>query len=316
MKLIKPKFWDLKKPNILAYLLKPFTLILIINNFLLSLKKKNKYKGIKSICIGNIYVGGTGKTPSSIKIYKILQKLKYKTVIGKKKYRNLVDEIDVLKKYSKVISLNTRQKIFNSAIKNKNKVIIFDDGLQDDKVTYDLQILCFDTKNLIGNGNLLPSGPLREKINSVKKYDCVLLKDNIRNAKNFAHELIKINKDLKIFYTYTSIGNLKSFNNSKKYLVFSGIGNPGNFKDILKKNKFKIVKEMIFPDHFDYKPHDLRNIKKEAKKYNADIITTEKDFVKLSKEDQKQIQFIKVEINFINEKSFVKYLKSKINEKN
>ena len=129
MKLIKPKFWDLKKPNILAYLLKPFTLILIINNFLLSLKKKNKYKGIKSICIGNIYVGGTGKTPSSIKIYKILQKLKYKTVIGKKKYRNLVDEIDVLKKYSKVISLNTRQKIFNSAIKNKNKVIIFDDGL-------------------------------------------------------------------------------------------------------------------------------------------------------------------------------------------
>ena len=84
MKLIKPKFWDLKKPNILAYLLKPFTLILIINNFLLSLKKKNKYKGIKSICIGNIYVGGTGKTPSSIKIYKILQKLKYKTVIGKK----------------------------------------------------------------------------------------------------------------------------------------------------------------------------------------------------------------------------------------
>ena len=45
MILIKPKFWDLKKPNILAYLLKPFTLILIINNFLLSLKKKNKYKG-------------------------------------------------------------------------------------------------------------------------------------------------------------------------------------------------------------------------------------------------------------------------------
>ena len=179
-----------------------------------------------------------------------------------------------------------------------------------------MQILCFDTKNLIGNGNLLPSGPLREKINSVKKYDCVLLKDNISNAKNFAHELIKINKDLKIFYTYTSIGNLKNFNKSKKYLVFSGIGNPRNFNEILKKNKFRIVKEMIFPDHFDYKPQDLRNIKKEAKKYNADIITTEKDFVKLSKEDQKQIQFIKVEINFINEKSFVKYLKSKINEKN
>ena len=315
MKLIKPKFWDLKKPNVLAYLLLPFTIILIIKNFFLNLKKKKKYIKIKSICIGNIYVGGTGKTPSTIKIYKILQKLKYKTVIGKKKYKNQVDEIAVLKKYSKVISLNTRHEIFNLAINNKNKVIVFDDGLQDDKVTYDLQILCFDTKNLIGNGNLLPSGPLRENINSIKKYDCVLLKDNIKKAKNFAKKLVKIKKDLKIFYTFTSIVNLKNFNKSKKYLIFSGIGNPENFKKILKKNKFNIAKEIIFPDHYNYKSQDLKNIKKEAKKLNADIITTEKDFVKLSKKDQKQIKFVKVEINFINEKNFVKYLNSKINEK-
>ena len=315
MKLTKPKFWDLKKPNLLAYLLKPFTIILIINNIFLNFRKKNKYKKIKSICVGNIYVGGTGKTPSTIKIYKILQKLKYKTVVGKKKYEDQVDEIAILKKYSQVISLSARNEIFNAAINKKKELIIFDDGLQDDRVTYDIQILCFDTKNLIGNGNLLPSGPLRENINSVKKYDCVLFKDNITQAKNFAKKLIKINKKLKIFYTYTSIGNLKNFNKSKKYLIFSGIGNPMNFKEILRKNKFNIVKEMIFPDHYNYKSQDLKNIKKQAKKLNADIITTEKDFVKLSKRDQKKIKFMKIEINFINEKNFVKYLKLKINEK-
>ena len=170
MKIIKPKFWDFKKPNILAFLLLPFTAILIINNFFLNLKKKKKFKNIKSICVGNIYIGGTGKTPSSIKIFKILKQLKHKVVIGKKFYKDQIDEIKLLKKYSKVISLPSRTKIIEQAKKNKNQIIIFDDGLQDKELTYDLKIVCFDAKNLIGNGNLLPSGPLREKIQSLKKF--------------------------------------------------------------------------------------------------------------------------------------------------
>ncbi len=312
MKLIKPKFWDLKKPNVLAYLLLPFTIILIIKNFLLNLKKKKKYIKIKSICIGNIYVGGTGKTPSTIKIYKILQRLKYKTVIGKKKYKNQVDEIAVLKKYSKVISLNTRHKIFNLAINNKNKVIVFDDGLQDDKVTYDLQILCFDTKNLIGNGNLLPSGPLRENINSIKKYDCVLLKDNIKNAKNFAKKLVKINKDLKIFYTFTSIVNLKNFNKSKKYLIFSGIGNPENFKKILKKNKFNIAKEIIFPDHYNYKFSDIIKIMRIADNNHLKIVTTEKDYVKIKRFKKLKTKIADIDLQVDKYSNFKKFLLSNL----
>ena len=99
MKIIKPKFWDLNKPNLLAFLLLPFTTIIMINNFILNLKKKKKFEKIKSICVGNIYVGGTGKTPSSIKIFEILKKLKYRVVIGKKFYGDQIDEIKLLKKY-------------------------------------------------------------------------------------------------------------------------------------------------------------------------------------------------------------------------
>ena len=73
MKFKKPKFWDYKKPNFLSYLLLPFTLPLIINNFFLELKKKDvSHSNIKKICVGNIYVGGTGKTPLVMKIYQIL----------------------------------------------------------------------------------------------------------------------------------------------------------------------------------------------------------------------------------------------------
>ena len=73
MKLQKPNFWDYKKPNFLSYILLPFTLPLIINNLYLNLKKnKDNKQKIKKICIGNIYIGGTGKTPLTVKIFQIL----------------------------------------------------------------------------------------------------------------------------------------------------------------------------------------------------------------------------------------------------
>ena len=63
MQFKKPKFWNFKKPNFLAKILLPFTIVLILNNFILNLKRKTKLTQIKSICVGNIYLGGTGKTP-------------------------------------------------------------------------------------------------------------------------------------------------------------------------------------------------------------------------------------------------------------
>ena len=74
MKLTKPKFWDQKKPNLTAYLLFPFTIFIRLNNFFLKIKSKKIYKEIKTICVGNIYLGGTGKTPHSFKNLSITEK--------------------------------------------------------------------------------------------------------------------------------------------------------------------------------------------------------------------------------------------------
>ena len=82
MKLKKPKFWDYQHPNLLSYVLLPLTFPIIINNFFLNLKKHTKKKNKpKKICIGNIYIGGTAKTPLTIKIYHILNKLNIKTAL-------------------------------------------------------------------------------------------------------------------------------------------------------------------------------------------------------------------------------------------
>ena len=78
MKLNKPKFWDYKKLNFLGILLLPLTFPIIINNFILKIRTKKKSSKIKSICVGNIYIGGTGKTPLTIELYKIFHKLNCK----------------------------------------------------------------------------------------------------------------------------------------------------------------------------------------------------------------------------------------------
>ena len=71
----KPKFWDLSKPNFLSYLFFPLTFFIRINNYLLNQANPRKNKLIKTICIGNIYLGGTGKTPTVIKVYDIAKRL-------------------------------------------------------------------------------------------------------------------------------------------------------------------------------------------------------------------------------------------------
>ena len=310
MNIKKPKFWDFKKPNLISYLLIPFTIPLLINNFFLN-KKNKKIKEIKSICVGNIYIGGTGKTPSTIRLYEILRKIEPQICTGKKFYSNHEDEKIILEKKTNLICEDNREKIIQIAIKKKQKIIIFDDGLQDKKLDFDLKFVCFEAENWIGNGKLIPAGPLREKISSLKKYDAVFLKDSELN--NNVQEIIKnYNQNIEVFHTSYQIKNFRNFDLSKKFLVFSGIGNPKNFMNTLNKNNFKIIDQIIFSDHYNYKQEDINFIKNRAKKINAEIITTEKDFVKISKFDNENINFLEIELKIENEKKLINFIKNKI----
>ena len=310
MNIKKPKFWDFKKPNLISYLLIPFTIPLLINNFFLN-KKNKKIKEIKSICVGNIYIGGTGKTPSTIKLYEILRKIEPQICTGKKFYSNHEDEKIILEKKTNLICEDNREKIIQIAIKKKQKIIIFDDGLQDKKLDFDLKFVCFEAENWIGNGKLIPAGPLREKISSLKKYDAVFLKDSELN-KNVQEIIKNYNQNIEVFHTSYQIKNFRSFDLSKKFLVFSGIGNPKNFMNTLNKNNFKIIDQIIFSDHYNYKQEDIDFIKNRAKKINAEIITTEKDFVKISKFDNENINFLEIELKIENEKKLINFIKNKI----
>ena len=316
MYLKKPSFWD-KQISILSYLLLPFTIFVTLNNFLNSKKKKYLSKKLKTICVGNIYVGGTGKTPTTIKLYDLIKKIKNAST-AKKYYLNQQDEEILLKRKTKFLTASSRKSILKLAEKKNIEVLIFDDGLQDNQIDYNFKFVCFDGDLGIGNGLLLPAGPLRETINSLKKYDVVFIKkgNNLNNLNNLIKLIEKHNKRIKIFITDYKVSKFSKFNRSKKYLIYSGIGNPHSFAKILKQNKVKIVDKIIFPDHHSYSNKDFNFILNKAKQNNAEIITTEKDYVKVPKELQKKIKFLKVNLIIYNEKKLIKFLKLNLNDKN
>jgi len=307
MRLIKPKFWQTK--NFISFILYPLSLVTYLINVSKILFIKKKF-AIKTICIGNVFVGGTGKTSLAIEIDELLNK-KFKTIFIKKKYKNQLDEINLLRNKGKIISSNNRENALLTASKKKYEVAILDDGLQQKNINYDLKIVCFNSENALGNEFMLPAGPLRENISAIKKYDLIFINGERKNYKLLS-KLKSINKKSRIFEGKYKPLNLKNFNLKKKYLMFCGIGNPHEFEKTLLKYKFDICEKIIFPDHHKLTKIELNELKDKAKKENFTIVTTEKDFFRLSKIERKNIKCLKIKLEIKDKKNFNKTLISKL----
>jgi tetraacyldisaccharide 4'-kinase len=314
MKSKKPKFWDYKKPNLYCYLLLPFS---IIFNLVSKLKSKPKTANlhIKTICIGNIYIGGTGKTSLAIKIKEILKNKNIKVCFIKKFYSNQIDEQQLLSKNGRLFTSTRRLAALNEAISKGYEIAIFDDGLQDTSIKYDIEIVCFNNLNWIGNGFTLPSGPLRENINNLKFYGNVFLNGNDENLVDMKNQIKKINPEINVNQGKYVPLNIDDFDKNLNYLVFSGIGNHKTFIDMLKNNDLTIVDDLEYPDHYQYLEKDFNEIINKAKKYNAKIITTEKDYLRLDLFDKSKISFIESDLKILDEKNLIKIL-GDLNEKN
>ena len=306
----KPKFWDYKKPSIWSIILYPFSLIYllitIINKIFLSQKKFS----IPIICIGNIYVGGTGKTPLAIEIYKIFKSLGKNPCFIKKGYDFVSDEVKMLKNIGETFQGKNREKSLISAISRHHDIAIFDDGFQDLSIKKDFSILCFHSNQLIGNGNIIPSGPLRESLRSIKRADCIFINGNINI--DFEKKIQSINKNIKIFYSNYKLKNIDNLKD-KEIIAFAGIGNPSNFFELLKENNLNLKKTHHFSDHHSYSKKDFDKIFN--KNYDYDkikIVTTKKDYFRLNEKQKEICNCIDVDLEIYKKNDFETFIKSKI----
>ena len=104
------------------------------------------------------------------------------------------------------------------------------------------------------------------------------------------------------------ISNKNKYDLNSKYLIFSGIGNPSDFKNILLKNNFKIYEEVTFADHYNYQESDIKKILLTSSEKNLKILTTEKDFVKIPLNFKKHINYISIDLIIQNEKELTNFL--------
>ena len=292
MKIYKPFFWNRPK-NIISLILLPITFLVLI--FVVFKKKTTRAKKFKIpiVCIGNIYIGGTGKTPLSIDIANELKSLGKKPVIIKKFYKDHKDEHLLIKKKG-VPLLSEKDRTSSIVLAEKDfDIAILDDGFQDYGIKKDLNILCFNNKQLIGNGYVFPSGPLRESLSSIKKAQIAV----INGEKNliFETKLKKINPDLKIFYSKYKLMNQEELKN-KNILAFAGIGNPENFFDLLIENRLSVKKTIAFPDHYNFKRNEILEIIRQAKERNYTVLTTEKDFFRIKNFEFSEITSCKINL--------------------
>ena len=330
----QPKFW--KSRNFISDILLPLSFFYILISSFKNYFKKKFHSKLTIICVGNLTIGGSGKTPTVIYIAELLKTINYNVTILLKGYGGALkgplrvtkkntssdvgDEALLHSRINETWISNIRSKGVQliEGVDKDNNLIIMDDGLQNNSVEKDINIAVFDGEEGIGNGRIIPSGPMRENLKfGLKNIKIVLIigedKTNITN-------LIKLtNSKITIFHATfePDIKIIKNFKN-KNIIAFAGIGFPNKFYHLLKKMHFNILETKDFPDHHIYKKNELNILVQKSKLLNATLVTTEKDYVKIDEmedEIKRNILPFPVKLKIQKEEIFKKELKKAIHEK-
>lgn len=312
-----PKYWQ--SDSLISKILTP---IGWLYGWLTQLRLKLKqapHVEIPVICIGNITVGGTGKTPVSVSIAKMLETDMYHPffltrgyggklqhiIVNTRKHSaaEVGDEPLLLAQQAPVIVDADRYKGVQLAIQEGADIAIMDDGFQNPSLHKDLSFLVFDGSYGTGNGKIIPAGPLRETLdNGIKRADALII---LGKDKHGLAERCK----LPVFFGHTEAIQTSVSNN--KVLAFAGIGHPQKFYHTLKQQGFDVVKTIDFPDHHFYTKNELEKILQQAEGLQADVYTTSKDFVKIPPSLQKYINVLEIAVVWDTPDELLSFIKEK-----
>ena len=308
-----PKFWYKKNNTIYSNTLYPFSLLFRFGTKLRYLFSNEKPSLIPTICIGNIVVGGAGKTPVSMKIAKMLTKAGYKPHFISKGYSGITKESTLVAPWHSPISVGDeslllsevaytwigKNRIQSSYLAKKNGAdcLIMDDGFQNPSIKKDFSIIVVDGEQAFGNKRVMPSGPLRESIRrGFSRTNVVVVIGKISD------ELIKlIPATIPMFKAKFTIKKDNEIFKGKNVTAFAGIAYPNKFFKTLETQGASVIKKISYSDHYIYNENDLLSLVEIANKTKSILVTTRKDFVRIPKPYRSLINTLDGEIMFEKE---------------
>jgi tetraacyldisaccharide 4'-kinase len=304
--------------NLLAPFGKLYGRIMDLRNLLYDRGALKTYSlGARTVSVGNLTTGGTGKTPLVALIAEILAENGEKVCVLTRGYGREKPRQRVLVSDGEAVLADARtggdepvelaQKLIGKAVivadadrvaaakwareKFGITVFILDDGFQHRRAKRDLDIACIDATNPCGNGRILPAGILRESFKSLKRADAIVITrtDQVKDTTDLERRLKNRNGEAAILRSSTRIAGLINLDGNTQSEVksplfaFSGIGNPENFFATLRTGGFKLSGTRAFRDHHRYTQLDIEHLERTADQTGAiGLIITAKDAVKLA----------------------------------
>lgn len=307
-----PKFWQTSS-SLWAKVLWPISQCVTLLGRRRRLKAKTFAPGVPVICVGNVTVGGSGKTPLVIFLARLLKekgfnphilsrgygvKLKCPTLVTSSSTAQEVgDEPLLLAKAAPTWVFPDRVVSAKKAVTAGADCLLMDDGFQNPFLYQHIKLLVVDTEQGMGNGYVLPAGPLREPLSdALSRTDALLLYGKVGKEKEWG----------KPFFSVKLVSS--SFPSAKAYIAFAGIGRPEKFFTSLREQGYPIYQTVTFPDHYQYDQKTLKHLLDLARDSKAQLITTEKDWVKLPSDIQPFIDILKVDVQFENKQVFCDWL--------
>ena len=307
-----PRFWHRPK-GFLSTVLSPLGWIYAYGTKRRLARGKRQTVGVPVICVGNINAGGTGKTPTVIALIERLKDQGYTPHVVSRGYgghlqslthvneathsaAQVGDEPLLLAAFADVWVSKNRKAGAHAAAKAGADVIILDDGLQNPALAYDLSIVVVDAARGFGNGQVIPAGPLREPVEEGMKRADAIVSIGPGNAQktfdqNWSDEIVTphLRGQLKPLLTGMDW-------QGSKVLAFAGIGHPDKFFATVKSLGADVLKAEPLEDHQPLTKALMTRLQAEAKLLGAQLVTTEKDAVRLPDEFRREVLTVPVRL--------------------
>jgi tetraacyldisaccharide 4'-kinase len=262
------------------------------------LQRKGLDAGIPVLCVGNYHVGGAGKTPTVLALASLLRELGELPVVLSRGYggrlrgpvkvdpeRHLASDVGdeplMLAAALPVVIARDRPAGVALAKSQGASVILMDDGFQNPAVAKDASLIVIDSARGLGNGRVIPAGPLRAPLSpQLARTDALVVVGDGEAASKVAAGIAAQGKPVLSAHLRPNEASVAALR-GKRVLAFAGIGDPARFFNTLRASGIEVVKGRAFADHHPFSKREIEDLCAEAKRDALTLVTTDKDLARL-----------------------------------